>query len=116
VNVFSPQLRLALNGSFTIYYFLGPFENEASQYMAQPTLAGLSHNFTAPVELCDNCGRQDQQALLVADTAPITPMLQDYVKLGQLQNLTPEHVRPFLVKNLKWRITTVSIENFFCDL
>ena len=31
-------------------------------------------------------------------------MLLDYEAIGQLQSLRPEHVKPFLVKNLKWRV------------
>jgi tyrosinase len=102
--------RLALNGTFTIYYFIGPFDNaNESSWNLTPTLAGTSHNFAAPVEQCDNCGRQDQQGLLVTDTTPITPMLMDYVLKGNLEDLTPEKVEPFLVKNLRWRILKVCL-------
>lgn len=101
--------RLALNDSFTIFYFIGNFDNDnALEYIVQPTLAGLSHNFTAPVELCDNCGYQATQGHLVSGTNVITPLLLDYVKIGVLQNTEPEHVVPFLITNLKWRIVTVS--------
>ncbi len=76
--------------------------------MNQPTMAGLSHIFAAPVEACDNCGRQRLQAHLVTSTAPITPMLLDYVKIRELEDLTPEKVKEFLVKMLKWRVVDVS--------
>ena len=96
--------RLDLNGSFTFYFFIGdaPAMNVASiDYLSYQTLAGANHVFAAPTEACDNCGRQQHQAHLVTDTAPITPMLLDYVQVGQLADLTVRNVKPFLIKNLK---------------
>src|SRR5271156_291618 len=80
--------------------------------MTQPTMAGLSHIFAAPIEACDNCGRQRLQATLVTSTAPMTPMLLDYVKIGELEDLSPDNVKPFLVKRLKWRVVDVSPSSF----
>ena len=100
-----------MNNSFTIYYFVGevpPASVGVSKYIAYSTLGGLSHIFTAPVEICDNCGNQAVQSQLQRDTAPITPILMDYILNGSLADLTPENVQPFLVKNLKWRVVTVS--------
>ena len=68
----------------------------------------MHHIFASTPELCDNCGEQEDDYLLVTDTAVITPMLKDYVKTGQLSDLTPANVVPFLAKNLKWRVVTVS--------
>lgn len=76
-------------------------------YSTQPTLGGITHNFAAPVEYCDNCGDQEQSGTIVTGTVIITPILLDYIKLGQLPDLSPESVTPFLVKNLKWRVVTV---------
>lgn len=102
--------RLALNGTFTVFYFIGAFENDAPEnYMFQPTLAGLSANFASSVELCDNCGQSALQRQLVSDTTVITPMLLDYIKIGILLDLSPSNVVPFLISNLKWRVVTVSI-------
>jgi len=81
--------------------------------MVTPTLAGLSHVFAAPVEACDNCGRHEQQAVLVSNTTPITSMLLDYMEIGELQSLHPEHVKPFLIERLKWRVVTVSVRLLF---
>ena len=106
--------RLALNTSFSIMYFIGGFENSDSLVglMMAPTFAGLNHVFAAPVEACDNCGTQEGVAHMVRSTSPITSMLLDYVQAGVLGSMRPEHVHPFLVKNLKWRVVTVSIPFF----
>ncbi|OCL09432.1 Di-copper centre-containing protein [Glonium stellatum] len=96
--------RLALNDSFSFRFFLGPFEDNPLHYYAQPTLAGSATVFAAPVEACDNCGRQEEQAVLVTDTSDITPMLLDYQAVGELQSLSAEHVVQFLKDRLKWRV------------
>ena len=103
---------MALNGAFTIFYFVN--ESSApipadSNYILEPTLAGITHIFAAPEDLCDNCGRQDQQGTVVTNTVPITSLLLDYVKKGRLESLRPEHVKPFLIRGLKWRVVSVSL-------
>jgi hypothetical protein len=64
--------------------------------------------FAAPVEMCDNCGAQEEQAYLVSDTVPITPMLLDYEKTGELASLGAVDVVEFLKSKLKWRVLKVS--------
>jgi hypothetical protein len=71
-------------------------------------MAGLNHVFTSSREACDNCGNQAEEGHLISGTNPVTPMLLDYVKIGELPDITPANVVPFLVKNLKWRIVPVS--------
>ncbi|KIX96367.1 uncharacterized protein Z520_08145 [Fonsecaea multimorphosa CBS 102226] len=106
--------RLALNGSFTIFYFIGtppPVAVPTSQYISYRTLGGISHIFAAPVEACDNCHMQAVNLNhLQTDTAGITSTLLDYMLTGDLADLSPENVKPFLVKNLKWRVVTATGE------
>ena len=99
---------LTLNSTFTIYFFLGDVVDSPSvSYITQPTLGGLTHNFATSVDYCDNCGQQEISGTKVTSTVVITPILKDYVSIGQLADLSPESVTPFLVKHLKWRIVTV---------
>jgi hypothetical protein len=99
---------LGLNTSFTTYYFIGAFDNNAvHDYALQPTLAALNHNFTSSVELCDNCGTSYEGGQLISGTNVITPILLDYVKVGVLPDIGPDNVVPFLITNLKWRVVTV---------
>ena len=49
------------------------------------------------------------QGNIVTNTVPITSMLLDYVKTGHLESLHPDHVGPFLIRALRWRIITVSL-------
>jgi hypothetical protein len=70
--------------------------------------------------MCDNCGRQNEQALLVTDTTDITPTLLNYKEAGALSSISAKDVVPFLKKHLKWRVVTVcysaSKEYDLCDL
>lgn len=77
-------------------------------YSLAPTLAGSTYIFSSPREVCENCQIQQEDGHLVCDTTPITPILMDYIKIGQLVSLEPEHVKPFLTDRLKWRVQTVS--------
>lgn len=101
--------RLALNGSFTIFYIVGNVDGTSgADWSTLPGFAGVTHVFASPTEVCDNCGKQEHQAHLVTSTSPITSLLIDYVEKGQLASMEAKDVEPFLVKNLKWRVQTVS--------
>lgn len=79
-----------------------------ADWSALPGFAGVTHVFASPTEVCDNCGKQEHQAHLVTSTSPITSLLIDYVEKGQMASMEAQDVEPFLVKNLKWRVQTVS--------
>ncbi|MCJ1284989.1 hypothetical protein MMC26_004326 [Xylographa opegraphella] len=99
--------RMALNGSFTIFYIIGEVTGTSGREWTElPGFFGLTHVFAAPKEACDNCGRQEDQARLVTSTSAMTSLLLDYVETGKLQSMASTHVEPFLVKNLKWRVQT----------
>ncbi|KAF4334818.1 tyrosinase precursor (monophenol monooxygenase) [Fusarium beomiforme] len=100
--------RMALNGSYTIFYVIGDVDGESGQeWSTLPGFVGVSHIFTAPTEACENCARQQEQTHLVTSTTPITSLLLDYANAGKLGSMSPEDVEPFLVKNLKWRVQTI---------
>lgn len=114
-------IRLGLNGSFSIDYFIGlkggAITVPPQDYSQAPTLAGSTYIFSSPKEACDKCEIQQEHGHLVSDTTPITPILMDYVKVGLLTSLEPEHVKPFLTDRLRWRVQTVCYTSFnplFC--
>ncbi|KAK6218180.1 hypothetical protein LQW54_002933 [Pestalotiopsis sp. IQ-011] len=89
---------LALNGTFTIYYFIGgiPDSNVApAQYCLHPTLAGVKHIFAAPVEACDNCGQHRDAAQKDSGTLPINPILLDHKIGGHLADLCADNILQF---------------------
>jgi hypothetical protein len=104
--------RMAVNGPFGIYFFIGPaggaIDANPNQYMLAPTLAGFSYTFVATKETCDNCAQQAEERVKITSTTNLTPILKDYVKIGELKSLLAEDVEPFLVDRLRWRVLTVS--------
>ncbi|KAI9692221.1 MAG: hypothetical protein M1822_006451 [Bathelium mastoideum] len=104
--------RMALNGSFGIYYFIGPasgaIDVPPERYIVAPTLAGISYNFAGHEEACSDCARHASEKLKVTGTTYLNPQLADYVRIGELRSLDPEDIKPFLVNRLKWRILTAN--------
>ncbi|CZT49606.1 uncharacterized protein RSE6_10479 [Rhynchosporium secalis] len=101
--------RAAANGPFTIFFFLSLSEElttDPQNYGQSPYLAGINHIFAAPREVCSNCGDLEAAGQLATDTSPITPLLLDYLDVPNngLASMRPEHVKPFLVKHLRWRV------------
>lgn len=80
--------RLALNDNFAINYFTGRFGDDPTKYLIEKELAGQTNVFAAPVQACDNCGLARDGRVIVTDTADITPILFDYIDVGQLQSLS----------------------------
>jgi tyrosinase len=104
-------LRHSQNGAFTLFFFIGEstrINTDTEDYLIKPTLAGLSHIFVAPTEACDNCAQQLEAGARAIDSTAINPMLLDYVKIQELESLEPVHVKPFLIKNLRWRVVTIN--------
>ncbi|KAK8060693.1 Tyrosinase [Apiospora saccharicola] len=101
--------RQFLNDTFTVLFFISTEEHGAAPDAAHdafqaPALVGVHHVFTAPTQVCDNCGDHAAAATVVETTIPITSMLIDFRAEKVLPSLEPEHVKPFLAKRLKWRI------------
>ncbi|KAK8085550.1 hypothetical protein PG997_006821 [Apiospora hydei] len=103
--------RQFLNDTFTVLFFISPEAHGAAPDTAHdafqaPALVGVHHIFTAPAQVCDNCGDHAAAATVVETTIPITSMLIDFRAARVLPSLEPEDVKPFLAKRLKWRICT----------
>lgn len=91
---------------------MGPvreIDTNPTKWKLDPILAGVNHVLTATEETCDNCAQQSADGMKVSGTSAITPILLDYVEVGELQSLSPEHVEPFLKKNLSWRVANASL-------
>ncbi|KAK8855098.1 tyrosinase precursor (monophenol monooxygenase) [Apiospora arundinis] len=72
-------------------------------------LVGVHHVFTAPAQVCDNCGDHAAAATVVSTTVPVTSILGDFRAQHVIPNLEPGDVKPLLSKRLKWRICKMSI-------
>ncbi|KAF5681684.1 tyrosinase precursor (monophenol monooxygenase) [Fusarium circinatum] len=100
--------RMALNGSYTIFYIIGDVDGHSGmEWSSLPGFVGVSHIFTSSSEICENCADHARQVQLVTSTTPMTSLLLDYVKIRQLGSLAPRDVERFLIENLKWRVQTI---------
>lgn len=93
-NINTP--RLALNGSYNIYLFNGePTSSNPADFVLDPNLIGPMGVLAMDM---------DAENIMTAGSIPLTRTLTDAVAAGQLSNLTPLSVVPYLAKNLQWII------------
>lgn len=94
--------RRAPDSTFKILFFIdAPDDNLAPNNWLQPTLAGITHNFAAPVGYRDNCGQQEEQGHSVSGTALVTPIPKDYILANELADLTLESLTFLFFVNTK---------------
>ncbi|KAF4827508.1 Tyrosinase [Colletotrichum tropicale] len=107
--------KFCLDGSFMIYFFLGDFSPRLEDWVLEPHLAGSSGIFASARAAiddggCANCAKQEASGFKYMDTVALTPALLTYWDSQQelygcrIDDLTPEMVLPFLVRNLHWRV------------
>lgn len=118
--------RFALDGTFTIAFFLGDFNpaKAGSDWLHEPNLVGSSAIFASSQARiddgnCENCAQKQAAGLKYWDVVGLTQALLTYWSSGesahglQVTSLEPEVVVPFLTANLHWRIISVGL---FCWL
>lgn len=104
-----------LGGTFTVHIFLGEFEREdPSTWRSTENKVG-SFNVLGDTENsgCGKCNRDRERNLVVTGQVPLTLALAERYLAGQVANLKPEGVIPYLQTHLHWRVTFVSIISLF---
>ncbi|OCL11103.1 Di-copper centre-containing protein [Glonium stellatum] len=103
--------KFALNGSFTIFVFLGDFCPDPASWHHEANMVGSDSIFAnRTIAHCENCQKQEESKLLDSDTIPLTTPLvtywrnQEEVQGIRVESLDPPHVIPFLRRNLHWRV------------
>lgn len=93
--------RWALNGSYTIYFFMGkPREENAHAYPFANNLIGSFAVFANP--------GMGMNHILSAGSVPLTRALRSQIGGGLLQSLSRLLVVPFLQAALEWRVATTN--------
>ncbi|KAI9662511.1 MAG: hypothetical protein M1821_008678 [Bathelium mastoideum] len=88
-----------LGDSFSVYIFIGPFEDDvSSQSRLEPGLVGTQGFFANPGPMSSNF------PLISSGTVPLTTTLANKVASGELQGLGLSEVSAYLKRNLRWRI------------
>lgn len=115
--------KFALDGPFSVHLFIGEIDDsEPGRFFTKKNEVGYSAIFASPWQApCGNCKVQREQGLVYEDAIPITPYLNSYLRTTQwpeghgpdlalrtLESFAPEHVIPFLQKNVGWRVTTAA--------
>lgn len=96
-----------LGGTFSVHIFLGEFErDDASAWRTTENKVG-SFNVLGDGQNtgCDKCKSDRERQLVVTGQVPLTLALAERYLAGDLANLKPESVIPYLQTHLHWRIT-----------
>ncbi|KAF2722531.1 Di-copper centre-containing protein [Polychaeton citri CBS 116435] len=89
--------RYALNGSYSIYMFLGqPQSNDTTTWTSDPNMVGVYGVLSQPGMTGMN--------ITISGSVPLTQGLTDKLGDGLLNTLSSLHVTPFLTKALTWKI------------
>lgn len=89
--------RYALNGSYSVYLFMGePASEDPSTWLLAENLIGTQGIMAQPNMTAN---------VVVAGSIPLTRSLTAQVACGALSSLSEADVIPFLQKNLEWRIS-----------
>lgn len=108
----------ALDGTFFVHIFLGDFNRDDPQaWRSDPNLVGTFSVLGESVGTgCRKCQKDREDQLQVTGQVPLTLALAERYLAGQIENLTPEKVVPYLQTNLHWRVAAVSILLFLLEL
>ncbi|KAF3274294.1 hypothetical protein TWF970_008044 [Orbilia oligospora] len=95
--------RAALNGSYAVHFFLGKPDRDYNKWTSQPEFVGdyvvFTHNMEAPPGT-DSATINTE----ITGSVPLTDAMVH--SFGQnLTSLNPSDAKPFLIKNLRWRVT-----------
>lgn len=112
--------KFAFDGSFNIHLFIGEVDDDQTdRFLTKKNEVGFTGIFASSSDApCANCVKQREEGFIYEDAIPITHSLYAYLKsnnapeaegpkleLRTLESFKPEHVVPFLKKNLQWRVT-----------
>lgn len=94
----------SLNDSFSVFIFVGAFDdNKSSRWRFEPNLVGTHGFFAHPGPMSSDT------TLVTSGTVPLTNALVGRVETRELTGLGSEEVSAYLRQNLGWRIMKVRI-------
>ncbi|KAA8573382.1 hypothetical protein MFRU_053g00020 [Monilinia fructicola] len=94
--------KYALDKSFFVHVFLGPFNDDPASWSFEPNLVG-THCVFAKLSTDGSVAADPNQ--MVTGTIPLTSALLDKISKKKLESLDAEDVEPYLKENLKYRIS-----------
>ncbi|OLL25127.1 Tyrosinase [Neolecta irregularis DAH-3] len=99
-------LKYAIEGSFSVFIFLGSVPDDPSNWPFAETMVGLHANFAnKSTSRCGNCEIQRNGNLVTSGTIPLRRAL---IEAGI--DLDSEQVEPYLRRNLQWRVQHLKVD------
>ncbi|RKF57895.1 Tyrosinase [Erysiphe neolycopersici] len=93
--------KSAQNSPYSVYIFLGPFNDDPKYWSTDPNLAGVHTMFQRSVSMEND---NDNNSPIVTAVIPLTNALIEKIKTGDLENLSVEHVTEWLEMNMSYCI------------
>ncbi|RKF81259.1 Tyrosinase [Golovinomyces cichoracearum] len=94
--------KSALGAPFSVYIFLGPFNDDPKYWSSDPNLAGQHTTFSRSESLTGN-GAISSPPIVTA-AIPLTDSFINHISTGDLKSLSVEDVTEWLDSNLSYRI------------
>ncbi|KAF2147416.1 uncharacterized protein K452DRAFT_323522 [Aplosporella prunicola CBS 121167] len=91
--------RTALDGSGSLYFFLGNHSENPDDWKQEPNLAGVAGLFVGAKALPGDVGSS------IYGSVPLTSVIEERVANHALSCMYPYEVDPFLTKSLTWAMT-----------
>lgn len=104
----------ALDGAYTVHVFLGdPAESNVALWPVAPSHVGTFAPLGQPsTTKCGKCVDDQIERIQVTGQIPLTVALVERYLAGIIDDLSEESVKPYLTKNLHWRVAKVTIALF----
>ncbi|KAK6532121.1 hypothetical protein TWF694_003283 [Orbilia ellipsospora] len=98
--------RTALNGTFYIHFFLGKPSRDSTKWLTQPEHVGDFVVFTHSMQ-ADPTVDPSLIDTTISGNVPLTDAMTQHFG-ANLTSLLPADAQPFLIRNLRWRVTDAS--------
>ncbi|KAI6247240.1 Tyrosinase [Erysiphe necator] len=93
--------KSAQNAPYSVYIFLGPFNDDPKYWSTDPNLAGVHTMFQSSMSMERS---NDDNSPMVTAAIPLTNALIEKIKTGDLASLSVEDITQWLEANLSYRI------------
>ena len=100
----------ALNGAYTVHFFLGPPQEEnTALWPSAPHHVGTFAPLGQPSNTgCGKCQADQRDHTQVTGQIPLTIALMERYLAGIIDDLSEQSVVPYLTENLHWRVVQVN--------
>ncbi|KAK6508807.1 hypothetical protein TWF481_003576 [Arthrobotrys musiformis] len=96
--------RSALNGSYSVHFFLGKPDRDYKKWTSQKEFVGdyvvFTHNMETPAGVDPSTINTE-----ITGSVPLTDSMVNAFSNTNLSSLNPQDAIPFLIRNLRWRVT-----------